>query len=181
MGQHKKKIFHQIYIYIWTCLCLNDSNDWKEAWVVPIFTKGDSLQTTNQSLSVLLQSPAWFWSTSSTAVWLNIVLSTTHTHTYTLWFCCQANSKAPKIWQVSPYATCNSHSCLLFYLWTDTLWNWCYSLEKFNCRGGCVVLSAVHKAEVPQTEQVDKFLPCHPMCLAQWNDGKISLMSLQYQ
>ena len=25
----------------------------------------------------------------------------------TLWFCCQANSKAPKIEQVFPYATCN--------------------------------------------------------------------------
>ena len=34
---------------------------------------------------------------------------------------------------------------LLFCLWTDPLWSWCYSLEKFNCRGWCVVLSAAHK------------------------------------
>ena len=26
-------------------------------------------------------------------------------------------------------------------------------------------------AEVPPTERVDEFPPCHPMCLAQWNDG----------
>ena len=62
----------------------------------------------------------------------------------TLWFCCQANSRAPKVGQVFPYATCNNHS-RLFCLWTDPLWSWCYSLEKFNCRGWCVVLSAVHK------------------------------------
>ena len=63
----------------------------------------------------------------------------------TLWFCCRANSKAPKVGQVFPYATCNNHSRLLFCLWTDPLWSWCYSLEKFNCRGWCVVLSTVHK------------------------------------
>ena len=34
---------------------------------------------------------------------------------------------------------------LLFCLWTDPLWSWCYSSEKFNCRGWCVVLSTVHK------------------------------------
>ena len=28
---------------------------------------------------------------------------------------------------------------------------------------------------------VAEFPPCHPMCLAQWNDGKIILTSLQYQ
>ena len=39
------------------------------------------------------------------------------------------------------------HSHLLFCLWTDPLWIWCYSLEKFNSRGSlCAVLSAVHKA-----------------------------------
>ena len=60
----------------------------------------------------------------------------------TLWFCCQANSKAPKVGQVFPYVTCNNHSRLLFTLWIDPLWSWCYNLEKFNCRGWCVVLSA---------------------------------------
>ena len=34
---------------------------------------------------------------------------------------------------------------LLFCLWTNPLWRWCYSLGKFNCRAWCVVLSAVHK------------------------------------
>ena len=34
---------------------------------------------------------------------------------------------------------------LLFCLWTDPLWSWCYSLEKFNRGGWCVVLSTVHK------------------------------------
>ena len=28
-------------------------------------------------------------------------------------------------------------------------------------------------SEVPPTERVDEFPPCHPMCLDQWNDGKI--------
>ena len=28
-------------------------------------------------------------------------------------------------------------------------------------------------AEVTPTERVEEFPPCHPMCLAQWNDGKI--------
>ena len=32
----------------------------------------------------------------------------------TLWFCCQANSKAPNVGQVFLYAACNSHSRLLF-------------------------------------------------------------------
>ena len=63
----------------------------------------------------------------------------------TLWFCCQVNSKASKVGQVFPYTTCNSQSPLLFSLWTDPLWSWCYSLEKFNCRGWCIVLSAVQK------------------------------------
>ena len=63
----------------------------------------------------------------------------------TLWFCCPANSKAPKVGQVFPYVTCNNHSRLLFTLWIDPLWSWCYNLEKFNCSGWCVVLSAVHK------------------------------------
>ena len=53
-------------------------------------------------------------------------------------------SMAPKVGQVFPYAACNSHSRFLFSLWTDPLWSWCYSLEKFNSRGWCVVLSAVH-------------------------------------
>ena len=60
----------------------------------------------------------------------------------TLWFCCQANSKAPKVGQVFLYAACSNHSRLLFSLRTDPLWSWCYNLEKFNCRGWCVVLSA---------------------------------------
>ena len=63
----------------------------------------------------------------------------------TLWFCCQVNSKAHKVGQVFPYTACNNHSCLLFSLWTDPFWSWCYSLEKFKYRGWCVVLSAVHK------------------------------------
>ena len=74
-----------------------------------------------------------------------------------LWFCCQANSKAPNVGHVFPYATCNNHSRLLFSLWTDPLWSWCYSLEKFNCRGWCVVLSAVHKVHKGRTPL---FLPC---------------------
>ena len=28
-------------------------------------------------------------------------------------------------------------------------------------------------AKVSPTEWVDKFPPCHPVCLAQWNDSKI--------
>ena len=39
----------------------------------------------------------------------------------TLWFCCRANNKAPKVVQAFPYATCNNHSHLLFSLWTDPL------------------------------------------------------------
>ena len=111
----------------------------------------------------------------------------------TLWGFCQANSKAPKVEQVFLYATCNNHSWLLFCLWTDPLWSWRSSLEKLNCRGWCVVSSTVHKGvwvfgwrkfgwrKFPRTERVDKFSPCHPMCLAQWNDGKIILTSLRYQ
>ena len=45
-------------------------------------------------------------------------------------FCCQANSKAPKVGHVFPYATCNNHSGLLFSLWTDPLWSRCYSKFK---------------------------------------------------
>ena len=63
----------------------------------------------------------------------------------TLWFCCQANSKAPKVGQVFPYAACNNHSHLLLCLWSHPLWSWCYSLEKFSCRSWCVVLSAVYE------------------------------------
>ena len=66
----------------------------------------------------------------------------------TLWFWCQANNKATKAGQGFPYATCNNHSRLLFRLWTEPVWSWCYSLEKFSCRGWCVVLSTVHKVFV---------------------------------
>ena len=41
-------------------------------------------------------------------------------------------------------------------------------------------LKGVWVAEVPPTERVDEFPPCHPMCLAQWNDDKIILTSLRY-
>ena len=38
----------------------------------------------------------------------------------TLWFCCQANSKAPKVGQVFRYVTCNNHSFVdLFVDWLN--------------------------------------------------------------
>ena len=34
----------------------------------------------------------------------------------TLWFCCQMNSKAPKVGQVFPYTTCNNHSLVVLFV-----------------------------------------------------------------
>ena len=82
----------------------------------------------------------------------------------TLWFCCQANSKAPKVGQVFPCATHNNHSRLLFCLWTDPLRSWCYSLEKFNCSTECSS-QGVWVVKVPPTKWVDKVPPAHPKWL----------------
>ena len=87
-----------------------------------------------------------------------LTFRTTHTS-----FCCQANSKAPKlVGQVFPYAACNNHSRLLFCFWTDPLWSWCYSFEKFNCKPGLIrsiecSSQGVWVAEVSPTERVDEF------------------------
>ena len=97
---------------------------------------------------------------------------------------CQANSKAPKAEQVFPHATCNNHSFVVLFV------DW--SIMKLMLQLGKVQLQGLMRniecssqgvwvAEVPPTERVDEFCPCHPMCLAQWNDGKIILTSLPYQ
>ena len=105
----------------------------------------------------------------------------------TLWFCCQTNIKAPKVDRFSCTLIVKI-TRLLFCLWTDPLWSWWYSLEKFNCRGWCVVLSAFHWVQFTRclggrsspNQASGRIPPCHPVCLAQWNDGKIILMSLRY-
>ena len=84
-----------------------------------------------------------------------------------VFFFFQANSKAPKVGQISPYAACNI-TRLLFCLWTDPLWSWCYSWKKFSCRGWCVVLSAVHKVfgwpKFPQPSEWTNF-PHATLCV----------------
>ena len=82
-------------------------------------------------------------------------------------FFCQANSKAPKVEQVFLHATCNNHSfVVLFVDWS--IMKLCYSLEKFNCRGWCVVLSAVHKVfgwpKFPQPSEWTNF-PHATLCV----------------
>jgi len=66
----------------------------------------------------------------------------------TLCFCvvvfCRANSRATKVGQVFPHATCYNQSFVVLFV-DDPLWSWCYSLEEFSCRGWCVVLSAADK------------------------------------
>ena len=43
-----------------------------------------------------------------------IVANTEITHTMV--FFCQANSKAPKVEQIFPYATCNNHSFVVLFV-----------------------------------------------------------------
>ena len=93
-----------------------------------------------------------------------LVFRTTHT----IYLFCQANSKAPKVEQVFPYATCNNHSFVAFFVY--------WSIMKLMLQFGKVQLlirsieyssQGVWVAEIPPTKRVDEFPPCYPMCLAQ--------------
>ena len=88
----------------------------------------------------------------------------------TLWVFCQAYTKAPKVEQVFPYATCNNHSFVVLFV--DR------SIMKLMLQFGKVQLQGLMRnieyssqgvwvAEVPPTKRVYVFSPCHPMCLAQ--------------
>ena len=77
-------------------------------------------------------------------------------------------AKLPK-WDMLSHTLLVTINRLLFCLWTDPLWSWCYSLEKFNCRGWCVVLSAVHKVfgypKFPQPSEWTNF-PHATLCVS---------------
>ena len=80
-----------------------------------------------------------------------LAFRTTHTMsvlafrtTHTMGFFAKRRARLPKSDRFS-HTLLLTITRLLFCLWTDPLWNWCYSLEKFNRRGWCVVLSTVHK------------------------------------
>ena len=75
-----------------------------------------------------------------------LAFRTTHTMCFLLLFCCPANSKAPKVEQVFPCATCNNHSfVVLFVDWSIMKLMLQFGKVTINCRGRCVVLSTVHK------------------------------------
>ena len=98
--------------------------------------------------------------TSKQTRFANSVSALTFRTTHTIWFCCQANSKAPKAGQVFPYATCNNHSfVILFVDWSSM--KLMLQFGNFSCRGWCVVLSAVHKVfgcpKFPQASEWTNF------------------------
>ena len=129
-------------------------------FVWPCFDESDDIYVTCYGVSLKCPSnfrqPLWLLPFISL-----FLLPFRTTHTIVL---LPSELQASKTGHVFPYAAFTSRSRLLFSLWTDPLWSWCYGLEKFNCWGWWVVLSAVHKVfgwpQFPQT--IGRIFPKRP-------------------